>query len=132
VEVIYYHPPMKISNENDEIESLARSYRRQGYTVIKNVPLPYGFVDLAVITPKKDLILLEVKMQSGVNDVAHALGQLLLYREQIDKTKFGKILYVIHCFEQIPYETFLSLQKICAKHDVELNVPQPYKGDQDE
>lgn len=120
---------MRIKNEENFIESQARYYRHFGYKVFKQVKLNFGYVDLAVVSPKNNLILFEYKMSSGIHDVAQALGQLLLYREQIDKTKFNKITCIIDVLDIFPRPRLEFLKRVCAKYNVQLDAPQHCKGE---
>jgi len=120
VSLIPIFPPLPIRTEADAIESFARYHRRAGYRILKQAKLQFGTVDLAMISPQNELFLVEFKMSAGANEIAHALGQILLYREQVNTTKFVKVHSIIRIVNLLPKKIYKFLYNVCSKYGVEL------------
>jgi hypothetical protein len=116
-----------LTDEESCVEAIARRYRSEpGYFVRKNVWLDYGIIDLVVFAPEGRLILIECKVSDSINDVAHALGQLLLYRDQLDFENYRDVTLVIHCLGWFSQKRFSFLENFCRKYDVQLVSPRPW------
>lgn len=109
-------------NEHDVIMSLAYN-RPEGYCAKLNVRGKYGRADL-VLWNDTEIRVYEVKFHPTVNDIAHALGQVLLYREQFKDPKQRMIRYIIYASAEIAEHTYKFLKNCCAKYDVILHFPE--------
>jgi hypothetical protein len=110
-------------DEEAFVESVCKLYRGAypNAFIEKNVRLSKGSVDISIESPERELTLIECKLGGGINEIAHALGQLLFYREQFDATSFKKISCEIYCHDNIDKETFLFAKWLCARYDVMLS-----------
>ena len=113
--------------ENAFVESICRLYHQsfKESSIRQNIRLPRGSVDIVVQTPENILTLIECKIGGSINDIAHALGQLLFYREQIDESAFKTVACTIYCHDRIDRETLSFAESVCAKYGVGISwVPK--------
>ena len=96
--------------------------RPEGYSAKLNVHVKYGSLDV-IVWNASEVRVYEVKFLPTVNDIAHALGQILLYREQFKDKLNRKILFIIYARVELPYETHAFLKRCCARYGVILYLP---------
>jgi len=85
--------------------------------------LPFGFIDL-VAWDEKRILLYEVKHNAGFNDIIQAFGQLLIYREQMQKVA-SNLKAIIHArVHFLSKEEIDFLKDVLAKYNVRLSVEE--------
>lgn len=109
-------PTRQIRQMKEEviIDNLARNLSLNGWITRKQVRLKHGSSDL-IATKNNELLIIEAKPCAKTNSVAHALGQLLLYKYQVDHPNPRLAI-------ALPSRPELFLQQILADFNVEIIV----------
>lgn len=84
----------------------------EGWIVEERVGLKVGVVDLKA-SKGDEVMLIEVKPSAGTNEVNHALGQLLFYKEQVPNVKLA---IALPAFPNDP------CKEVLAKYAIEIIV----------
>jgi Holliday junction resolvase-like predicted endonuclease len=119
LKMLYHRVPL--SSEKNIVYCLTKICESRELQVKTEFKLPFGSIDV-VAWNDKEVLLYEVKHNAGFNEIAHALGQLLIYREQI-KQDNRKVIAIIHTrTHNLSKEEIHFLKNTLAKYDVELNA----------
>jgi Holliday junction resolvase-like predicted endonuclease len=121
LKILYHRVPL--SSEKNVVYCLTKICESRGLQVKTEFKLPFGSIDVVAWNGEK-VLLYEVKHDAGFNEIAHALGQLLIYREQITKDA-RKLTAIIHArVHTLSKEEIHFLKGILAKYDVELSAEE--------
>jgi len=119
--VRYFAPPIPLSSEKNITKSLRQVLEWHSWNTKAEFTLPFGAIDL-VAWNDKNILLYEVKHNACFNELVQALGQILVYREQI-KEDGRKIRALIHTRSpKISKEQHDFLERVFAKHNVEFDA----------
>lgn len=118
--VCYFDPPIPISSEKNVVKALKQTLEWHGWKTKTDFKLSFGSIDLVAWNNEK-VLLFEAKHNASFNELAHALGQLLVYREQIKDSREMK--GIVHTrLSKISKEQYGFLKRVFAKYDVELQA----------
>jgi len=118
---IYRRIPL--SSEKNVVYCLTKICESRGLNVKTEFKLHFGSIDLVAWNSEK-VLLYEVKHDAGFTEIAQALGQLLIYREQIKKD-LRNLRAIIHArVHNLSKEEIRFLKSALAKFGVELSVEE--------
>lgn len=119
--------PIALSSEKNLVEILKKKYEYYGFATKTEFPLHFGSIDI-VVWNGQEILLFEVKHKAGFNEIAHALGQILIYREQM-KNDGRELKGIVHTrCATISKEEHDFLKKVLAKYNVELEATSIGEG----